>query len=180
MLKEIVTVGEPQLRKIIHRQRDHSYPAPGEWSLFLSVTVLLQQSFYLLLFFLWASLVAQLVKLSLQRGRPGFIPGLERSLGKGKGYPLQYCVLENSMDCVVHRVAKSREDSRGKEMATHSSTLAWKIPWMEETGRLQSMGSQSRTRLSNFPGSLIFLSLLSAYSLPPRIWFSYYVYTLKN
>ena len=29
-----------------------------------------------------------------------------------------------------------------EEMATHSSTLAWKIPWMEETGRLQSMGSQ--------------------------------------
>jgi len=28
-----------------------------------------------------------------------------------------------------------------KEMATHSSTLDWKIPWMEETGRLQSMGS---------------------------------------
>ena len=29
-----------------------------------------------------------------------------------------------------------------KEMTTHSSTLAWKIPWMEETGRLQSMGSK--------------------------------------
>ena len=29
-----------------------------------------------------------------------------------------------------------------KEMATHSSTLAWKIPWTEEPGRLQSMGSQ--------------------------------------
>ena len=29
-----------------------------------------------------------------------------------------------------------------KEMATHSSTLAWKISWMEEPGRLQSMGSQ--------------------------------------
>ena len=29
-----------------------------------------------------------------------------------------------------------------KEMTTHSSTLAWKIPWMEEPGRLQSMGSQ--------------------------------------
>ena len=28
-----------------------------------------------------------------------------------------------------------------KAMATHSSTLAWKIPWMEESGRLQSMGS---------------------------------------
>ena len=35
-------------------------------------------------------------------------------------------------------------------MATHSSILAWKIPWMEEPGRLQSMGSQSRTQLSNF------------------------------
>ena len=35
-----------------------------------------------------------------------------------------------------------REDSLEKEMATHSSTLAWKIPWMEEPGRLQSMGVQ--------------------------------------
>ena len=34
-----------------------------------------------------------------------------------------------------------------KEMATHSSTLAWKIPWMEEPGRLSSVWSQSRTRL---------------------------------
>ena len=35
-------------------------------------------------------------------------------------------------------------------MATHSSTLAWKIPWVEEPGRLQSMGSLSRARLSDF------------------------------
>ena len=35
-----------------------------------------------------------------------------------------------------------QEDPLVKEMATHSSTLAWKIPWMEETGRLQSTGSQ--------------------------------------
>ena len=34
------------------------------------------------------------------------------------------------------------EDLLVKEMATHSRTLAWKIPWMEEPGRLQSMGSQ--------------------------------------
>ena len=33
------------------------------------------------------------------------------------------------------------EDLLEKEMATHSSTVAWKIPWMEEPGRLQSMGS---------------------------------------
>ena len=35
-----------------------------------------------------------------------------------------------------------QEDPLEKEMATHSSTLAWKIPWMEERGRLQSMGLQ--------------------------------------
>ena len=35
-------------------------------------------------------------------------------------------------------------------MATHSSTLAWKIPWTEEPGGLWSMGSLSRTRLGDF------------------------------
>ena len=35
-----------------------------------------------------------------------------------------------------------REDPLEKEMATHSSTLAWRIPWREEPGRLQSLGSQ--------------------------------------
>ena len=34
------------------------------------------------------------------------------------------------------------EDPLEKGMATHSSILAWDIPWIEETGRLQSMGSQ--------------------------------------
>ena len=43
-----------------------------------------------------------------------------------------------------------QEDPLEKEMATHSSTLAWKIPWTEEPGRLQSMGSHSRKRLSDF------------------------------
>ena len=36
----------------------------------------------------------------------------------------------------------SQEDPLEKEMATHSSTLAWKIPWMEEPGGLQPMGLQ--------------------------------------
>ena len=36
----------------------------------------------------------------------------------------------------------SWEDPLEKEMATHSSALAWRIPWREEPGRLQSMGSQ--------------------------------------
>ena len=43
-----------------------------------------------------------------------------------------------------------RQDPLEKEMASHSSTFAWKIPWTEELSRLQSMGSQkSRTPLSN-------------------------------
>ena len=41
-------------------------------------------------------------------GDLGLIPGLGRSPGEEKSYPLQYCGLENSMDCVVHGVAKSR------------------------------------------------------------------------
>ena len=41
-------------------------------------------------------------------GDLGSIPGLGRSSGEGKGYPLQYSGLENSMDCIVYRVAESR------------------------------------------------------------------------
>ena len=44
-------------------------------------------------------------------------------------------------------------------MAPHSSTLAWKILWMEEPGRLQSMGSLSRTRLSDFTFTFRFHAL---------------------
>ena len=40
-------------------------------------------------------------------GDLGSIPGLGRSPGEGKGYPLQYSGLENSMDCIVHGVMKS-------------------------------------------------------------------------
>ena len=40
-------------------------------------------------------------------GDLGLIPGLGRAPGEGNGYPLQYSGLENSMDCIVHRVAKS-------------------------------------------------------------------------
>ena len=43
----------------------------------------------------------------LQYGRPQFSPGLGRSPGEGKGYPLQYSGLENSMDRIVHGVPKS-------------------------------------------------------------------------
>ena len=46
--------------------------------------------------------------------------------------------------------------SPGEEMAIHSNTIAWKIPWTEEPGRPQSTGSQSRTRLSDFTSRLRF------------------------
>ena len=84
-------------------------------------------------------------------GDPGSISGSGRSPGEGNGYPIQY-VLETSL--VAQMVKRpptmqeiwvrslGQEDLLEKEMATHSSILAWKIPWTEDTGRLQSMGSQ--------------------------------------
>ena len=42
------------------------------------------------------------------------------------------------------------EDPLEKEMATHSHILAWRIPWTEELGGLQSMGRKERTWLSDF------------------------------
>jgi len=45
-------------------------------------------------------------------GDLGSIPGLGRSPGEGKGYPLQYSGLENSMDCIVHGVAESQTQLR--------------------------------------------------------------------
>ena len=87
----------------------------------------------------------------------GSIPGSGRSLGGGHSKPLQYSCLENPMDrgaqwAIVHGVAKSRTRRKWlsmhvkkiytvKAMAPHSSTLAWKIPWTEEPGGLQSIGS---------------------------------------
>ena len=53
---------------------------------------------------------------------------------------------ETTKKCFVGVLIKRTE----KAMAPHSSTLAWKIPWTEEPGRLQSMRSLSRTRLSDF------------------------------
>ena len=53
--------------------------------------------------------MAQLVKESAcNAGDLGLIPGMGRSPGEGKGYPLQYSDLENSMDCIIHGVTKSQ------------------------------------------------------------------------
>ena len=52
-----------------------------------------------------------------------------------------------------------REHPLEEEMATHSSVLAWRIPWTEEPGGLQSVGSQSRTQLSDFTFTFHFHAL---------------------
>ena len=86
----------------------------------------------------------------------GLIPGSERSPGEGNGNPLQYSCLENSMDgeawwATVHGVAKSQTQLSDftftfhfpaveKEMANHSSVLAWRIPGTGEPGGLLSLG----------------------------------------
>ena len=78
-------------------------------------------------------------------------------IGEGNGTPLQYSCLENLVDggawwAAVHGVAKSRTrlsnftfasyfHALEKEMATHSSVLAWRIPGTGESGGLLSMGS---------------------------------------
>ena len=75
---------------------------------------------------------------------------LDQDPGEGNNYPLQYS-WTSQVAQTVKRLSTMRETqvrSLGqenpleKEMATHSSTISWKIPWMEEPGRLQSMGSQ--------------------------------------
>ena len=53
------------------------------------------------------------------------------------------------------------EDSLEEEMGTHSSILAWKTPWTEESGGLQPMGFQSRTWLSNWVHTFALFLLLS-------------------
>ena len=90
------------------------------------------------------------------RGRKlGTGPLLEASwAGRGRSWGLGSCINPDEASLVAQMVKNvpamqetqvqslSWEDPLEKERAIHSSTLAWKIPWMEEPGGLQSMGSQ--------------------------------------
>ena len=89
--------------------------------------------------------------------RDFILGGSKITFGEGNGTPLQYSCLEYPMDggawwATVHGISKIRtqlneftltfhSDALEKEMATHSSVPAWRIPWTEEPGGLQSMGS---------------------------------------
>ena len=78
------------------------------------------------------------------------IPGLGRSAEEGIGYQLQYSWASLVAQLVKNPPAMWETWVRSlgwkdleKEMATHSSILACRIPWAEEPGKLQSMGSQT-------------------------------------
>ena len=80
---------------------------------------------------------------------------LEKEIATHSGFPGGSDGKASAYNVGVPGSIPSREDPLEKEMATHSNVLAWKIPWMEEPGRLQSMGSQSQTQLSNFTFTII-------------------------
>ena len=64
------------------------------------------------------------------------------------GFPGDSEVKESACSARDLGSSLSGEDPLEEEMATHSSILAWRIPWREGLGKLQSTGSQSWTRLS--------------------------------
>ena len=82
--------------------------------------------------------MAQLVEFACNAGDPHSIPGSGRSSGEGIGYPLQYSWASLVAQLVKNPLAMqetwvrplSWEDPLEKGKATHSSILAWRIPWM--------------------------------------------------
>ena len=105
---------------------------------------------------------------------------------EGNGTPLQHSCLENPMDgeawwAAVHGVAKSQTrlndftftfhfHSLEKEMATRSSVLAWRIPWTEKPGRLQSMGSHRVGHDWSDLAAVAVIIFLPSYALLRLFW----------
>ena len=83
-------------------------------------------------------------------GDPGSIPGSGRSPEEGRGYAFQYfgaslvAQMVKNLPLMPETLVQflGWEDPLEEGMATHFSILTWRIPWTEELGRLQSMGSQ--------------------------------------
>ena len=112
-------------------------------------------------------------ELACNVGDLGLIPGLRRSPGEGKGYPLQYSDLENSMDCIVHGVAKKSDtteplslkgifhakmgtikDRNGKELTEAEEIKKW---WQECTEELYKKGLNDQ---HNYDG-VIFVTMMA-------------------
>ena len=90
-------------------------------------------------------------------GDPSWISGSGRSPGEGIGYPLQYSWASLVAQMIKNLPTMSEtwvqslgwENPLQKGTATHSSILAWRIPWTEETGRLQSVGLHSHSDIKS-------------------------------
>ena len=107
-------------------------------------------------------------------GDLGLIPGLGRSPGEGKGYPLQYSGLENSMDCIVHGVAKNETWLSDFHFTSGNTTLnhSWKestYPWSENS---------PKRGVRNATASLISGFLLSKLWAYPCLNFSFSIFEL--
>ena len=74
---------------------------------------------------LWTSLGSAGKEAACNVGDLGSIPGLGRSPGEGKGYPLQYSSLENSLDCIDHGVTKSQTRLSDFQFASLLNLLLW-------------------------------------------------------
>ena len=92
-------------------------------------------------------------------GNPSIFPGSGRSAGEERGYPLQYSGASLVTQMIKNLPAMQETwilslgwgDPLEKGTPTQSSILAWRIPWREEPGSLQSMGvSKSWLRLGDF------------------------------
>ena len=111
----------------------------------------------------WMYVYAQLIRSAVQQKLKRCKATVQLKKKKSRSFPANTLTLCRGASLVAHTVKRlpamwetqvrplGREDPLEKEMTTHSSTLAWTIPWMEEPGRLQSNGvPKSQTWLSDF------------------------------
>ena len=74
-------------------------------------------------------------------GDLGSIPGLGRSPGEGNGYPLQHSGLENSMDCVIHEVAKSQTWLSDSVSLSSASIMILLLLWFTNTNEINRIST---------------------------------------
>ena len=97
-------------------------------------------------------------------GDLGLIPGLGRSPGEGKGYPLQYSGLENSMDCIVHEVTKSQTEPSGFYFHNLSITVIGTV--------------QSESRHVDFGWVIVLASVSHTHPATPSFCFFFFSWRL--
>ena len=132
---------------------------------------------------LWGFPYVSAGKESAYVGDLGSIPGWGRSPGEGKGYPLQYPGLENSMDCTVHGVTKSR--TRLSDCHFHfvvsKTHVGWYLlpSWQRLSIRLLERQDTCAPVTLKSPGSLnLPVNICDPYGAPPAS-FSFLIFTFN-